>query len=308
MQQRSSQSHKARASKQLVPVLLLFVATALSSANDAIAKDERTQSVLLSRSSRLQDPAQSESARQEGKPSQNEGEGKAESSETGDKDEIERVHWPQALKTGPETLFYFTEAISGKKLKPQSSDLLRGVTEVAMKGQRIVFTRMDNEQLELGPDTAHGAEVLKDWEKAQKNAAKQFGPKGEEFLKSIEAIRLVGDRVEVLRKGEEELSIVMGERKLHHAFDLRGLRFRKISFLIDSSGDHPFLKDIEGVTVLINAPGFSFPVEVKEFHKKKDPKGTDLTVGVRNPVPGAIRAFLFMPAVIRFRFHMPKKD
>lgn len=226
-----------------------------------------------------------------------------ESSE-GDADD---VRWPQSIQTGSTTLFSFTEAISGRKLKRRSYDLLLGVTQVTLKGKRIVFSRVDNQELEMGDDTAHGAETMGDWEKSKTNAVKQFGPKGKEFLDSIQCIKVNGDRVEVLRT-DSDLQVEMGERKLHHAFDMRGLRFRNISFLIDCSQEHPFLRDITGVTILLNAPGFCIPVDVKEFHKWKTDKGTDLTVGVRNPVPNALRTVLFMPPVIRFHFFMPKKN
>ena len=244
-------------------------------------------------------PLQKTSPRQTSEPDPS----KIESSE-GDADDLK---WPNAIQTGSTTLFSFTEAISGKKLKRRSYDLLLGVNQVELRGKRLVFMRVDNQELEMGDDTAHGAETMTDWEKSKTNAAKQFGPKGEEFLDSIKCIKVNGDRVEVLRT-DSDLSVVMGERKLHHAFDLRGLRFRNISFLIDCSKKHPFLKDIEGVTVLLNAPGFCIPVDVKEFHKWKTDKGTDLTVGVRNPVPNALRTVLFMPSVIRFHFFMPKKN
>ena len=226
----------------------------------------------------------------------------------GELEDADRLKWPQAIDKGPDLFFYFTEAISGKPLKPASYELLKGVTEVCLRDDKIIFKRIDNKELEMGADTAHGAEVKSDWDKAKKKAGKQFGPNGQTFLESIKTIKLNGDRVELIRSGAEEISIVMGERKLHHAFDLRGLRFGKVSFLIDTSQKHPFLKDIDGVSVLINAPGFSFPVEVKEFHKWKNEKGTDLKVGVKNPVPGALRTVLFMPPVIRFHFSMPKKD
>lgn len=222
----------------------------------------------------------------------------------GDPDDI---RWPDAISSGSTTLFSFTEAISGKKLKRRSYDLLLGVTQVALRGKRLVFSRIDNKEIEMGDDTAHGAETLSDWEKSKANAVKQFGPKGREFLESIQCIKVDGNKVEVIRT-DSDLSVEMGERKLHRAFDLRGLRFRDISFLIDCSKEHPFLKDIQGVTILLNAPGFCIPVDVKEFHKWKTDKGTDLTVGVRNPVPNALRTVLFMPPVIRFHFFMPKKN
>jgi hypothetical protein len=228
---------------------------------------------------------------------------KIESSD-GDADDLK---WPQAIESGSTTLFSFTEAISGKRLKRRSYDLLLGVTQVALRGKRLVFTRVDNQELEMGDDTAHGTETMTDWEKSKANAAKQFGPKGKEFLDSIQCIKVNGNRVDVLRT-DSDLSVEMGERKLHRAFDLRGLRFRNISFLIDCSQEHPFLKDITGVTVLLNAPGFCIPVDVKEFHKWKTEKGTDLKVGVRNPVPNALRTVLFMPALIHFHFFMPKKN
>lgn len=222
----------------------------------------------------------------------------------GDPDDLK---WPDSISSGSTTLFSFTEAISGKKLKRRSYDLLLGVTQVALRGKRLVFSRIDNKEIEMGDDTAHGAETMSDWEKSKANAVKQFGPKGREFLESIQCIKVDGNKVEVIRT-DSDLSVEMGERKLHRAFDLRGLRFRDISFLIDCSKEHPFLKDIQGVTILLNAPGFCIPVDVKEFHKWKTEKGTDLTVGVRNPVPNALRTVLFMPPVIRFHFFMPKKN
>jgi hypothetical protein len=220
----------------------------------------------------------------------------------------ETIHWEKPLNEGPDNFYYFVEAVSGKKFKPKTYELLRGVTEVTVEDNKIVFCRVDRETLKLGSDTERGGKFFDDWEKAKINLESKFGTSGREFLESIDRVRVAGDRIEVVRKGKQDTTINLGERLLHRAFDLRGLRFRQLNMRVDKSEDHPTLKDINGVTALINAPGFSFPVEVKEFGKIRLEKGNDIRVGVRNPVPGAVRAILFLPSILRFHFMLPRKE
>lgn len=220
----------------------------------------------------------------------------------------ESIHWSKPLPDGPDRVFYFAEAISGKKLKPETCELLRGVTEVDIRADKIIFKRIDQEEMQFGRDTVHGSKFFQDWEKAKVNLEAKFGPSGKDFMDSIESVRISGDRIEVQRKGPAELSINLGERKLHHAFDLRGLRIRQMSMTVDTSAKHPQLKEIQGISAIINAPGFSFPVEVKEFAKLRLEKENDIKVGVQNPVLSAVRTLLFMQPILRFHFRLSRKD
>lgn len=233
-----------------------------------------------------------------------------ESSSVQDKkpEEDNTPRWKKSLSEGSDHLFYFVEAISGKKLKTETYELLKGVNEVAIEKSRIVFRRSDNQELEISHDTDGGAKFFSDWEKSKINLEDKFGKSGKEFLDNIASVHLKGDRIEVIRNGPEELVVELGNRKIHPAFDLRGLRFRKISLLVDRKSDFPGLEDIQGVTAVIKAPGLSFPVDVKEFSKKKLEKENEIKVGVRNPVPGALRALLFMPQVFRFHFKLKRKE
>jgi hypothetical protein len=220
----------------------------------------------------------------------------------------EILHWSKPISEGPDQIFYFAEAMSGKTLKPETYDLLRGVNEVTIDKDNIIFHRVDKEELKLGSDTEHGGKFFDDWEKSKVNLQIKFGPAGKEFLDSIASVHVNGDRIEVVRKGAQDTSVDMGQRKLHKAFDLRGLRFRQMSMAVDTSGKHPALKDIEGVTAVINAPGFNFPVDIKEFSKWRLEKENDIRVGVRNPVPSAVRSLFFLPSILRFHFLLPRKD
>jgi hypothetical protein len=224
------------------------------------------------------------------------------------KDLVDSLQWAKPLAEGPDKMYYFVEAISGKKLKPKTYDVLHGVTDVSLQESKIVFHRVDKEELELRFDTEHGAKFSEDWEKAKVNLESKFGPSGREFLDSVDSVHLAGDRIEVVRKGTQDTRIDLGGRKLHRTFDVRGLRFRQLSMKVDRSGKHSSLKDIEGVTAVINAPGFSFPVEVKEFSKIKLEKVNDIKVGVRNPMPTPVRAILFMPSILRFHFLLSRKE
>lgn len=221
---------------------------------------------------------------------------------------IDEIHWTKPISEGPDTIYYFAEAISGKTLKQETYDLLRGVIEVIIEKNKIIFHRVDNEQLQLSSDTEHGAKFFDDWDKSKINLEAKFGPAGKEFLDNIESVHVNKDRIQIARKGPAELCVELGKRKLHHAFDLRALRFRQISLAVDNNGKHPRMKDIEGVSAIINAPGFSFPVGVKEFGKLRLKKGNDINVGVSNPVPAPVRAFLFLPGILRFHFILPRKD
>lgn len=216
--------------------------------------------------------------------------------------------WKKPLESGPDLIFYFAEAISGKKLKPETYDLLRGVERVQILSDRIVFERVDKEHLDLSFESEHGAKFYDDWKKTKTNTEHKFGKAGLDFLESVESVQINGDRIEVLRKNNEEIQIEMGSKKLHRAFDLRAIRFRQISLAVDSSSQHPAIKDIQGVTAVLNMPGFSLPVDVKEFKKLRLEKENDLTVGVKNPVPGAMRAFLFLPEILRFHFRLARKE
>ena len=216
--------------------------------------------------------------------------------------------WSKPLENGSDIVFYFDEAITGKKLKKGTYDLLRGVDRVTIEEHKIVLHRSDDEELHFAADSEHGAKFFNDWQKAKTSVEEKFGPAGKEFLDSVKSVHIDGDRIQVMRKGSDDNTVNMGQRKLHHAFDLRGLRLRHLGMTLDTSGEHPMLTDIEGVTAVINAPGFSFPVDVKEFGKIRREKLNDFTVGVRNPVPGPLRAMLFLPAVLSFHFSLERKE
>lgn len=216
--------------------------------------------------------------------------------------------WSKPLKEGPDTIFYFAEAISGKTLKPETKELLRGVDSVTIEKDKISLHRIDKEQVDLTKESEHGRKFFDDWEKSKINIESKFGPPGKDFLDSIAGVNIDGSRIKIQRSNSDEFTVDMGDRKLHHAFDLRGLRFGQINLSVDTSGAHPALKDIQGVSALINAPGFSFPVRVLEFSKVRLEKENDIKVGVSNPVPGAVRALLFLPSILRFHFKLQRKE
>ncbi|MBY0548660.1 MAG: hypothetical protein K2W95_15420 [Candidatus Obscuribacterales bacterium] len=206
-----------------------------------------------------------------------------------------------------DSLLVFTRAITGKETKESTNELLNGVTEMSFLDEGLMFTRSDNARLLIAKTSDEGAVLTQDWEKAKRNAEKQFGPSGRAFLSSIQSIRRQGDRIAVVRT-DEELLVELGQRKLHKAFDLKAIRFGSINFTLGQIQGKPALTDIDGVTVLVNAPGLTIPVHVKQFCKWKKPSGeTDITVGIKTPVPGAVRAMLFLPKVVSFHFVMPKK-
>jgi hypothetical protein len=202
----------------------------------------------------------------------------------------------------------FTHAMKGKPTKEGTKELMHGVTELTFEEEGLMFKRADNARLLLLKTSEEGEKLTKEWDKAQRNAEKQFGPSGKEFLQSIQTIKQSGDRIEIVRTGKPELLVDLGKKKLHHAFDLKAIRFSGINFALGEIKGHPALMDLNGVTVLINAPGFTLPVQVKQFCKWKKTSGeTEVTVGVKPPLPGAIRALLFLPKVVQFHFIMPKK-
>ncbi|MBX9724084.1 MAG: hypothetical protein K2X81_21940 [Candidatus Obscuribacterales bacterium] len=223
-------------------------------------------------------------------------------------DDDDSIKWTKPIAEGNDRIFYFAEAVGGKALKKDTYDLLLGVTEVVIEKDKIIFRRSDKEELQFSADTEHGGKFFKDWEKSKHNLEAKFGNPGREFLESIEGVHVDGERILINRKGPPVLSIDMGNRKLHHAFDLKGIRFSSLGMTVDTSGKHPSLKDINGASVILNAPGLSFPVEVKEFAKLKTDKGADIKVGIKNPVPSALKAILFLPAVLRFHFFLQRKD
>ena len=144
----------------------------------------------------------------------------------------DELKWPLCVSEGPDDLFYFLEAVSGKKFKPKTFDLLHGVTDVTVENNVIVFHRVDKVELRLGHDTERGGKFFEDWEKAKINLEAKFGPSGRDFLDSVDRVHIAGERIEVIRKGAPDLVINLGDRKLHHAFDLRGLRFGRLSMLV----------------------------------------------------------------------------
>lgn len=223
-------------------------------------------------------------------------------------DDDESIKWTKPLAEGNDRIFYFAEAVGGKALRKDTYDLLVGVTDVVIEKDKIIFRRSDKEELQFSADTDHGGKFFKDWEKAKHNLETKFGSAGRDFLDSIEGVHVDGERILINRKGPPILSIDMGNRKLHHAFDLKGIRFGTLEMTVDTRGKHPSLKDISGASVILNAPGLSFPVEVKEFAKLKTDKGADIKVGIKNPVPSALKAILFLPAVLRFHFFLQRKD
>ncbi len=202
----------------------------------------------------------------------------------------------------------FTRAMKGKAAKESTRELMRGVIELTFLEEGLMFTRCDNERLLILKNSEEGKRLTEDWDKAQKNAEKQFGPSGKEFLAGIKSIKQDNNRIEINRCGKGDLLVDLGKKKLHHAFDLKAIRFSKINFEMGTINGHPALLDLNGVTVLINAPGFTLPVQVKQFCKWKKSTGElDVTVGVKTPIPGAIRTLLFLPRICQFHFSMPKK-
>lgn len=202
----------------------------------------------------------------------------------------------------------FTRAMKGKDAQANTKELMHGVSTLSFLPEGLMLTRQDNAKLLVLKTSVEGKKMVDDWETAQRNAEKQFGPNGRAFLASIEEVRQDGDRLEIHRAGRGELLVELGKKKLHHAFDLKAIRFSNIGFEMGEIKGHPALMDLTGVTVLVNAPGFTLPVEVKQFCKWKKPSGEmDVTVGVKTPVPGAIRTILFLPRICQFHFVMPKK-
>jgi hypothetical protein len=216
--------------------------------------------------------------------------------------------WNKPLTDGPDTIFYFAEAVSGKTLKQETKDLLRGVDLVTIDEDKISLHRIDNELVELAKESEHGRKFFDDWEKSKVNIESKFGPAGKAFLDSIARVQIDGTRIKIQRSSDDEFTLEMGDRKLHHAFDLRGLRFGQLSMSVETNNEHPWLKDIQGVSAVINAPGFSFPVGVREFSKVRMEKENDIRVGVANPMPGPVRALLFLPSILRFHFKLPRKE
>ncbi|MBX9690202.1 MAG: hypothetical protein K2X27_26050 [Candidatus Obscuribacterales bacterium] len=218
------------------------------------------------------------------------------------------LKWQQPLEDGPDTFISFVEAISGRKSKSNTYELLHGVTEIRIEEKKLVFERIDQQKLELGFDTSDGAKFVEDWQKSKRNLEDKFGKAGSDFLDNIQGVKLSEKRIYVIRKNAVDLNVTLGQRKIHQAFDLKALHFSDLNMLVDSSGEHPALKDIRGVKAQINAPGFSFPVEVKEFAKWRLKKSNDIKVAVQNPLPSAIRAILFLPAILRFHFTIARKE
>lgn len=249
----------------------------------------QTQAIAASESSESSNQVVSEAARQ-------------------DPDDNPALYWKKQIESGPDQIFYFAEAVSGKKLRPETYKLLLGVNHVVIQADRIVFQRADGEEVTFSKDSVHGSKFFEDWEKSKLNLEQKFGAAGKNFLESVDGVLVKDDRIEVQRRNKEEFQVELGERKLHHAFDLRALRFKDIRLAVDKSDEHPYLKDIEGVSAVLNMPGFSFPVEVKEFRKIRMEKQNDIKVGVRNPVPGPMRALLFLPSILRFHFLLSRKD
>lgn len=234
--------------------------------------------------------------------------GEAASPSENHSSDAEDFSWSKPIKDGPDTIFYFAEAISGKTLKDETKDLLRGVDKVTIDKTKISLHRVDDEQVDFAAESEHGRKFFEDWEKSKINLESKFGAAGKAFLDSIKSVQIDGSRIRIQRSNSDDFTVEMGERKLHHAFDLRGLRFGQISMNVDISNKHPGLKDIDGVSAVINAPGFSFPVRVREFSKLRLEKENDIKVGVSNPVPSAVRTFLFLPSILRFHFKLPRKE
>lgn len=225
-------------------------------------------------------------------------------------DGVEPFEWHKPMESGSDTLLRFTRAITGKPTKPETDRLMTGVTEVIFAEEGLIFQRQDSKRLMIPKASVDGQKLCAEWEQAQANAFEQFGPSGREFLQSILMIKEGEDgRVEIVRSGPEELCVDLGRRKLHRAFDLRGIRFRHIVLEMGTIADHPALTNIDGVTILLNAPGFTLPVDVKQFCKWKNvDECMDVTVGVKNPLPIPFRALLFMPKIMSFHFILPRKE
>lgn len=215
--------------------------------------------------------------------------------------------WSSQFPGNSDYMKRFTEAITGKPVKPETAELLNGVTELSLNDDSIEFKREDNAVLRVTRDTDWATEVLSNWQKAQDNAEKRFGPSGKQFLRSIKCIAVNGQQIEIRRESIEPLEVNLGNRKLHSAFDLRGIKFDEIRLCVDSK-EHPGLCDISGVSVTIGANGFSMPVQVKEFRKVIVEGGaSDVTVGVQNPIPRPVRRILGMQNVLSFNFLLPKR-
>lgn len=223
---------------------------------------------------------------------------------TGEQD----AKWRNSLTLpGGDSLLNFTKAVSGKDTKQSTRDLLNGVIEVNFLDEGLMFKRCDNAQLLISRHSKEGEKLEQDWEKAKRNAEKQFGSSGRAFLSSIKTIRRLGDRIEVIRS-DNNLLVEVGKKKLHHAFDLKAIKFENINLTLGEIRQKPALIDIDGVTVMVNAPGITLPVHVKQFCKWKNEKGdTDITVGIKSPVPAPLRAVLFLPKVVVFNFVLPKR-
>ena len=117
------------------------------------------------------------------------------------------VDWETAIAGGPRDFLDLIQALAGRDPKPETVELLQGVTQIARKGDSFELTRADQSVLQLAPDSDRGAKWLEGWSKIESTAQEDFGDTAGSFIRNISAITKRGSRIEIDRSGPSELMV-----------------------------------------------------------------------------------------------------
>jgi hypothetical protein len=203
-------------------------------------------------------------------------------------------------------------AISGKQPGQQTVDLLRGVVQLERYGDAFVLARYDNSLITYDPATTSGAYWLSHWRTVEDTATREFGASAGKFIKSISSVTMNGNFVHVDRTSSDRVLLDLRSISPPRGpmpVRITGARLGDISFVVDTSGQHPVLRRITGVQVAVTSARIPFSLDLREFSRWTASDGRHLLrVVVKNPLPAPVRTvcrFFGMPENLPFTFALP---
>lgn len=215
--------------------------------------------------------------------------------------------WHSDLPSGNQCLSKLITVVSGKPNSESTDGLLRGVDKVSFCNDLFTFHREDDQELLIGAGTALGDRMLKSLEKTKIDTDKYSGNLSQ-IMSEFKAVQITGNHVEIVRDGEENVSIPVSDGVKKLPFRLKEVRLGRLSLDLDESQGFPAIKNLTGLEAIVKV-GIDFHIVLKEFWRTKNDRGdTTVTVGIVNPLPRAVRAALGLKEITHVSHTIRKKQ
>lgn len=156
-----------------------------------------------------------------------------------------KATWPTPLPVGSVQLAHLFEAVSGKPNKDDINELLRGVLSIERGKESFTLRRSDGATLELPRGSDEGDRMFNCLEKSEKSAKEKLGEPAAAYVRSVNALVVKGDRIELQHTGEPSLDIQLPSDQPYLPVSLKALRLANISMQLADDGSIAKVKGID---------------------------------------------------------------